>query len=109
MKHLNGTGVRVGAAAALAALAAFRAGALSRPEPGTAAAQVKPTNTSPPTISGTTQVGSTLTADPGQWTGTAPITFTYQWRRCNRSGVSCANIIGATGKTYTLTSPDYHT
>ena len=106
MKHLNRMVVRVGVAASLAALAAFGAVAVSGPETGTAAAQVKPTNTSPPTISGTPAVGSTLTADPGEWTGTAPITFAYQWRRCNRTGGSCSNISGATGKTYELSSPD---
>src|SRR5215212_5441353 len=106
MKHLNRMVVRVGVAASLAALAAFGAVAVSGPETGTAAAQVKPTNTSPPTISGTPAVGATLTADPGSWTGTEPITFAYQWRRCNRTGGSCSNISGATGKTYELSSPD---
>src|SRR5215218_3098181 len=106
MKHLNRMVVRVVGAAALAALAAFGAVAVGGPETGSAAAQVKPTNTSPPTISGTPTVGSVLTADPGEWTGTAPITFAYQWRRCNRTGGSCSNISGATGKTYELSSPD---
>src|SRR5215212_69390 len=106
MKHLNRMVVRVAVAASLAALAAFGAVALSGPEAGTAAAQIKPTNTDPPTISGTPAVGSTLTADPGKWTGTEPITFTYQWRRCNRTGGSCSNISGSTGKTYELSSPD---
>src|SRR5215212_3939682 len=106
MKHLNRMVVRVAVAASLAALAAFGAVALSGPEAGTAAAQIKPTNTDPPTISGTPAVGSTLTADPGKWTGTEPITFAYQWRRCNRTGRSCSNISGATGKTYELSSPD---
>jgi hypothetical protein len=106
MKHLNRMVVRVAVAASLAALAAFGAVALSGPESGSAAAQVKPTNTDPPTISGSPTVGSTLTADPGKWTGTEPITFAYQWRRCNRTGGSCSNISGAVGKTYELSSPD---
>ena len=35
-------------------------------------------NTSPPTISGTAKVASTLTASPGTWSPTGA-TFTYQW------------------------------
>jgi hypothetical protein len=40
---------------------------------------VKPANTVSPALSGTPQQGSTLTASPGTWTGTAPISYTYLW------------------------------
>ncbi len=74
---------------------------------GSAAAQTaRPQNTVRPTISGAAKQGEVLTADPGTWTGTQPITLTYQWRRCDTNGANCANIIGATSKTYTLTSVD---
>lgn len=65
-----------------------------------------PQNEVAPSTSGTTRQGETLTADPGNWSGTQPITFTYQWRRCDSNGSSCANIVGATKKTYVLTSVD---
>jgi len=70
------------------------------------AATTKPQNTVRPTISGVAKQGDVLTADPGTWSGTQPIACTYQWRRCDTSGANCANIIGATSKTYTLTSVD---
>jgi sugar lactone lactonase YvrE len=62
----------------------------------------KPTNTTAPSIEGTPQDGQTLTANPGSWSGSEPITYTYQWQSCNSSGASCSNISGATGSTYVV-------
>jgi hypothetical protein len=59
-----------------------------------------PVNTVAPAISGSTTLGSVLTTTDGTWTGTATITFTYQWKR---GGVS---IGGATASTYTLVAAD---
>ncbi|HTN23711.1 MAG TPA: hypothetical protein VL120_06960, partial [Solirubrobacteraceae bacterium] len=58
----------------------------------------------PPVISGTTRDGQVLSATDGTWSGTAPITFTRLWRRCDAAGASCAGLAGAA--TYTLTSAD---
>jgi hypothetical protein len=69
------------------------------------AAQAGPPNTAPPTISGSTTVGSTLTANPGTWTGSS-VTFTYQWNRCDAAGANCTAIANATNTTYVLANED---
>lgn len=58
-----------------------------------------------PSISGTEEVGATLTADEGAWTGDATLVFTYQWQRCCGT-FACENIVGATGTTYVITEDD---
>jgi hypothetical protein len=83
-------------AAAFAITALLTAGAQAR----SAAA---PVNVSPPTISGTPVEEETLTASPGSWTGNPPITYAYQWERCNGT---CAPIGGATSQTYEITADD---
>ncbi|MCJ1702634.1 hypothetical protein [Rathayibacter sp. VKM Ac-2926] len=52
-----------------------------------------------PTITGTTKVGSTLTANPGTWD--AGTTLSYQWKKNNGTYIS-----GATAKTYVLKASD---
>jgi hypothetical protein len=71
-----------------------------------AAAPSGPANSSLPTISGDASVNSTLTADPGTWTGGTPITFTYQWAICDGNGNGCHDISGANTQTYQVTSAD---
>jgi hypothetical protein len=70
-----------------------------------AARAAVPANTAPPTITGTPEKGMILTAHRGTWTG-APTAFLYKWQRCTADGTACANISGASTKTYTLTSAD---
>jgi hypothetical protein len=65
-----------------------------------------PASSAPPTITGTTQDGQTLSADHGTWTGTAPLTYAYQWSRCTQVGTPCVDIANATGSTYTIGHTD---
>lgn len=69
-------------------------------------AGVLPKNTALPALSGTAADGRVLTSSTGTWSGTAPITYTFRWRRCDAAGTNCADIAGATGNDYTLTSAD---
>jgi hypothetical protein len=73
---------------------------------GSAAGGTAPKNTAEPSISGTAKVGQTLTADPGQWTGTTPINYAYQWRRCDKTGNNCGGISGANQKLYDVKAED---
>ena len=73
---------------------------------GASTTPTPPVNTSPPIISGTPQDGQTLSASTGSWSGTQPITYGYQWQRCDSGGANCVAIAGATGPTYLATSAD---
>jgi hypothetical protein len=92
---------RLGAGAALVSIVAVGAFTGS----GLAAVAAKPVNSSPPTISGTPQEEKTLTGDRGTWTN-SPTDYNYFWMRCDKTGGSCSNIVGAHSLTYTLTSAD---
>ena len=61
---------------------------------------LKPSNTALPAISGTAESGQLLTVSNGSWEGTPPISYTYQWEKCNSSGESCSSISGATASSY---------
>jgi hypothetical protein len=73
---------------------------------GTLAA-IPPTSTAPsittlPTISGTLNVGETLTATAGTTSGIPTPTTTLQWQRSDNGTTGWADISGATGTTYLL-------
>ena len=60
----------------------------------------KPSNSSPPVISGTATIGQTLSTSTGAWSGSPPISYAYQWEVCDPS---CRHIVGATTSSFTLT------
>ncbi len=55
-----------------------------------------------PKVNGTLQVGKTVTAYEGDWSGTETIEYAFQWQHCNPG---CADIPNATNKTYTIEKP----
>jgi uncharacterized protein YukE len=75
-------------------------------EPSNVVPGVAPVNSFPPSISGDEETGSVLTSSNGTWSGSAPITYTYEWRRCNSAGASCAAISGGTAQSYIVQSAD---
>jgi GH25 family lysozyme M1 (1,4-beta-N-acetylmuramidase) len=58
-----------------------------------------------PQVTGSVEVGQTLTATVGAWTG-PPSSFAFQWRRCDGAGAACAALPGATASSYVLTPGD---
>ena len=103
---LRGTSMRTRLGLVLAVAAGVLLGAVfGRPGIGTAASTAtKPKNTTPPAITGTAEVGLTLTTSKGTWTG-KPTAFHYAWSRCDADG-ACLTIAGATGKTYLVSAAD---
>jgi hypothetical protein len=97
---------RRGAAPVVIAIAALAIGAVfGVPGNGNAAGQAAPSNTATPTISGTPQQGSTLTASDGTWSG-SPTGYAYGWSRCDQNGDACSPISGSTSKSYQAQSTD---
>src|SRR4051794_8969963 len=74
----------------------------------TGSRKAAPENTKEPFIASQylVKVGSNLQGNKGNWSGDAPITYTYQWLRCNDEGESCKNIGGATETSYTVAKAD---
>ena len=58
-----------------------------------------------PQVTGEAQVGQTLTAAVGSWTG-SPTAFAFQWSRCDTGGAACTPLPGATASSYVLTPGD---
>ena len=72
--------------------------------PSTLIVATPPSNTTPPTLSGTPQRSQNLTATVGAWNGIGN-TYTCQWQRSS-DGSTWTNIAGATGFTYAVAVAD---
>lgn len=77
---------------------------------GTLTTDNAPTVSSPPSVSGSAEVGATLTAANAVFaarSGLGPLgPITGQWLRCSGSGTGCSPIVGATSISYTLVAAD---
>jgi hypothetical protein len=82
------------------------AGSVQASSAATAVVSGPPTNSSPPTISGSASEGQVLSATPGSWSAYPPPSFEYQWQRCNGSGQGCSPIPGASASSYAVLSAD---
>jgi hypothetical protein len=104
--HLTRT--RLGIVLAVAAGAVLGA-VFGQPGTGQASSTARPTPKTLPTISGVPEVGETLVATRGTWTG-HPSSYHFSWSRCDTTGTACLAIGGATAKIYTVTDTDqFHT
>jgi hypothetical protein len=92
-------GVVSGANSAYVAAAHFSVTAVPPDEP--------PSNDTPPAVTGVELVGETLTTDDGTWSGTEPITFSYQWESCpDQVFAEGTQSIGTDADTYVLTEDE---
>src|SRR5262245_1418455 len=66
----------------------------------------RPVNAQPPTVAGTPAQGQTLRVQPGTWNGAQPITFTFNWLRCDTAGNNCIQQPGFTDDSYVVREGD---
>jgi hypothetical protein len=94
-------------AVSISTVAAILALVLTFAGGGSAASKVAPTNTTLPSISGTTEDGQQLSATNGSWNnnGSTITAYHYTWQRCDTSGGSCS-AVGSDSNHYTLVSAD---
>jgi hypothetical protein len=71
--------------------------------PVTAAA---PRNLRAPSLIGFEYKDASLQIDRGDWAGTAPLGYGYQWERCDSTGTTCFPVAGATSASYTPVGED---
>ena len=65
-----------------------------------------PTIAVKPIIKGQTKEGGYALVTDGEWYGSSPITYTYQWQKCDQYGNSCQDISEAITNSYSLASAD---
>lgn len=67
---------------------------------------VAPVSVTRPTIDGIAQEGQTLTATEGEWVGTAPLTYAFEWALCDETARFCRLLAGTNERSYTPSAND---
>ena len=87
-------------------LATYRIPGAPLPEP-TPDPATPPVGQQPPTVTGDTEVGSTLTASQGSWGGSTPQSYSYEWQRCDSNGLGCVGVSQGTSPSYVIKPGDF--
>ncbi|HET9103412.1 MAG TPA: hypothetical protein VFN55_08665 [Solirubrobacteraceae bacterium] len=83
------------------------AGSAGAESAATASVLAPPANLAPPAVSGTPRVLQTLTASPGAWSGSQPISYSYAWLSCPGAADSgCDPVQTGPSPTYRLALSD---
>jgi hypothetical protein len=95
-----------GDSSSMAQISATTASCSGTPPPTPGPTPTAPVNTSLPIVSGTGTVGLALVASTGTWSGTGPMSYAYQWSRCDSAGGACVSLSGQLTSTYVPVSAD---
>jgi hypothetical protein len=74
------------------------------PAPAPSGSVTAPANKNRPRVTGSTRTTGRLTSDTGNWSGTTPLAFAYQWLACDTDGSGCDPISGATSNALDLSA-----
>ena len=83
------------------------AGSVSATSPETSAvAALLPSNAGLPSVVGSLVDGGLLKALVGSWSGTAPLSYSYEWELCDSAGEACKEVSGAAEAVLSLVTGD---
>jgi DNA-binding beta-propeller fold protein YncE len=86
-------------------LAPKRARSIATKGEASSSARTPPQPLRPPTITGIAQAGLWVVATPGSWSA-EPSSFSFSWRRCDRSGRRCRTLAQTNAARYALARSD---
>jgi PASTA domain/F5/8 type C domain len=82
-------------------------GGRAAPQSNDTTAEQRPTNITPPVVTGRPAVGETLSTSNGEWQSGLPTTYAYQWQRCGPLDQPGANVALDKPATASAYAPDH--